>query len=276
MGSKFKIFNVLVRNKMQSATVLPSFGFTTDVWNMGQFQLIQLLMHIWGLYQALCGNYHALQADNVRLGELLAKAEERADNAEKHSDRRHYKNEDLQQEIIELKIRTEDAADEAQYWQCRAEEAERKLEAIYEQEAAEAEILRELSRDPSWTSVSKGNFVKKQTKAVLEANAKVLALKSQLRTSLETCQILADSVSRLCHCPIELGVPVFKSVLCVGVRNGPAFVSSAETAKNLKGKHPLLHEETFVLRTLSGLDATIGILFKTQAQNALLAKSLQQ
>jgi hypothetical protein len=35
------------------ATVLPSLRLTTDVWNMSKVKLIQLLMHIWGLYQAL-------------------------------------------------------------------------------------------------------------------------------------------------------------------------------------------------------------------------------
>jgi hypothetical protein len=59
MGSKFKMFNVLVRNKM--STVLPSLRLTTDVWNMGKVQLIQLLMHIWGLYQALLQNNQCLE-----------------------------------------------------------------------------------------------------------------------------------------------------------------------------------------------------------------------
>jgi hypothetical protein len=101
-------------------------------------------------------------------------------------------------------------------------------------------------------------------------------LKSKLQTSTDCCERLVNSVSQLFYCPIELGVPESNPVLCVGVSNGPAFVSSAETAKNLKGKHPLLHDEAFVPRTFSGLDATIGILFKTQAQNNLLAKFLQQ
>ena len=107
-------------------------------------------------------------------------------------------------------------------------------------------------------------------------NTKVEKLESKLQTSTECCERLVNSVSQLFYCPIDLGVPESNPVLCVGVRNGPAFVSSAETAKNLKGKHPLLHEEAFVPRTLSGLDATIGVLFKTQAQNNLLAKFLQQ
>ena len=41
--------------------VLPSLGFTTDVWNMGKVQLIQLLMHIWGLYQALLQKHQCLE-----------------------------------------------------------------------------------------------------------------------------------------------------------------------------------------------------------------------
>jgi hypothetical protein len=229
MGSKFKIFNVLVRNKMQSATVLPSFGLTTDVWNMGQFQLIQFLMYIWGLYQALCGNYHALQAENVRLGELLAEAENRADYAEKRAAHRRVMNNDLHEEISNLEFRVEDAKNDA----------------------AEAE------------------------QRAYDAEQRAYDLRSKLQTSTECCDSLVISVSRLFHCPIELGVPESNQVLCVGVRNGPAFVSSAEAAKNLNGKHPLLHDEGFVLRTLSGLEDTIKILFKTRAQNDLLAKSLQ-
>jgi len=107
-------------------------------------------------------------------------------------------------------------------------------------------------------------------------NTKVEKLESKLQTSTKYCGRLVDSISQLFHCPIELGVPESNPVLCVGIRNGPAFVSSAETAKNLNGKHPLLHGEAFVPRTLSGLDDTIKILFETQAQNNLLAKSLQE
>ena len=46
---------------MPTATVLPSFGLTTGVWNMGRVQLIQFLMHIWGLYQALLQKHQCLE-----------------------------------------------------------------------------------------------------------------------------------------------------------------------------------------------------------------------
>jgi hypothetical protein len=212
-----------------------------------------------------------------------AHAEQRAAYAEKCAAHRRNMNEDLHKEISDLQYRVEDAKNDAAEAEQRADEAEQRayyaendLNALYEQKNAEDQILHELASDRSWTSVSKGNFVGKQTKAVLNAKAKVEELKSRLQTSIECCERLVSSVSQLLYCPIERGVPESTPVLCVGVKNGPAFVSSAETAKNLRGKHPLLHEEAFVLRTLSGLDDTIKILFKTQAQNNLLAKFLQQ
>jgi hypothetical protein len=211
-----------------------------------------------------------------------AYAEQRAAYAERCADHRRNMNNDLHEEISNLEFRVEDAKNDAAEAEQRADEAEQRaydaeneLNALYEQQHVENQILRELSNDGSWTSVSKGNFVNKQTRLVMEMTNEVKELKSKLETSTDFCERLVNSVSQLFRCPIELGVPESNPVLCVGIRNGPAFVLSAETAKNLKGKHPLLHGEGFVPRTLSGLEDTIKVLLKTKAQNELLAKSLQ-
>jgi hypothetical protein len=285
-------------------TVLPSFKSVRDLWGMCHFELIQLLMHFWGLYQALIANYQELQAQNIRLHQIAsaatqraaeaehraAEAEDRAAHAEKRAADRRVMNANLHEEISILECRiyeAEQRADEAEQRADEAEDrayeaeqrayyAENELNALYEQKDVEDQILHELANDESWTSVSKGNFINKQTSLVMKMTKIIDDLKSKLQTSTDCCDSLVNSVSQLFHCPIDLGVPESTPVLCVGVSNGPAFVSSAETAENLKGKHPLLHGEAFVTRTLSGLDATIGILFKTQAQNNLLAKFLQQ
>ena len=299
-------------------TVLPSFKSVRDLWAMCQFELIQLLMHFWGLYQALIANYQELQAQNIRLHQIAsaatqraaeaehraaeaehraAEAEDRAAHAEKRAADRRVMNDNLHKEISTLECRIYEAEQRADEAEQRADEAEQRadeaedrayeaeqrayyaeneLNALYEQKDVEDQILHELANDKSWTSVSKGNFINKQTSLVMKMTKIINDLKSKLETSTDCCERLVNSVSQLFHCPIDLGVPESTPVLCVGVSNGPAFVSSAETAENLKGKHPLLHGEAFVTRTLSGLDATIGILFKTQAQNNLLAKFLQQ
>ena len=271
---------------------------------MSKVQLIQFLMHIWGLYQALIANYQELQAQNIRLHQIAssatqraaeaeqraahaeqraAEAEDRAAHAEKRAADRRVMNANLHEEISILECRVYEAEQRAYEAEQRADEAEQRaydaeneLNALYEQKDIEDKILHELANDESWTSVSKGNFINKQTRLVTKMTKIIDDLKSKLQTSTECCNSLVNSVSQLFYCPIDLGVPESTPVLCVGVRNGPAFVSSAETAKNLNGKHPLLQGEAFVPRTLSGLDATIEILFKTQAQNNILAKSLLQ
>jgi hypothetical protein len=292
-------------------TVLPSFKSVRDLWGMCQFELIQLLMHFWGLYQALIANYQELQAQNIRLHQIAsaathraaeaehraAEAEDRAAHAEKRAADRRVMNDNLNEEISTLECRiyeaehraaeAEDRAYEAEHRAAeaedrayeaeqRADEAENELNTLYKQKDVEDQILHELANDKSWTSVSKGNFINKQTRLVMKMTKTIDDLKSKLQTSTDCCERLVNSVSQLFYCPIDLGVPESNPVLCVGVMNGPAFVSSAETAKNLEGKHPLLHGEAFVTRTLSGLDSTIRILFETQAQIALLTKILQQ
>ena len=278
---------------MQTATVLPPLAPFQEI-----SRLLAWLNYLWACYQALLGNYHALKAENAQLRERAAHAEQRAAHAEQraaHAEQRaayaercaahrRLMNENLHVQISDLEYHVKEAeqnvyeaeqrADEAEQ---RADEAEKELNALNENQCAEALILHELSNDKSWTSVSKMKFVNRQTKAVLDANAKVEDMRSKLQTSIECCERLVESISQLFKCPVDLSVPESTPVLCVGTRNGPAFFSSVETTQKMNLIHPLIRGgETFVTRTLSGLVDTIEILFKTQAQNALLAKFLQQ
>jgi|LauGreDrversion4_2_1035121.scaffolds.fasta_scaffold158227_2 hypothetical protein len=292
---------------MPTAPVLPPLAPFQEI-----SRLLAWLNYLWACYQALLGNYHALQSENAQLRESAAHAEQRAAHAEQraaHAEQRaayaercaayaercaaHRRamNNDLLEEISNQEFCVEDAknnayeaeqrADEAEQRadkaEQRADKAENELNALYEQQHVENQILCELAMDESWrTSISKVNFVKKQTRLVLNTNAKNEELKSKLQTSILSCERLVDSLSQLLNCPLELGVTESSPVLCFGVNCGPVFVSSVETAQKMNGKHPLMHEEKFLFRTLSGLDDAIQILFKTQAQNNLLAKYLQQ
>ena len=213
-------------------TNLPSFRFTKDIWNMGRVQLIQLLMYFWGLYQALCGNYQALQAENSQLRQRLAEADESATDSQEERERfdalqaENYqlrqrlaeadesaaesqeeqerfedlvrrsvneyeeKLEDLRNQLAALEAENEslknDAADAAEAKEYLVElesyatRLERELKAMRAKEEAEAAVLHELANDGRWKSVSKGNFVKMQTNAVLNARRETAKLQAEI------------------------------------------------------------------------------------------------
>ena len=125
--------------------------------------------------------------------ERAADAEKRAAAAEKHAENARNRvdelNDVLDSEnavIRNLHCDVAEAQQSAQYWQYCAEEAEQRLEAVYQQEAAEAAILHELSFDQDWSSGSKRNFVAKQTEAVLNA-----------RRETVKCQMKIDQLTQL-------------------------------------------------------------------------------
>jgi chromosome segregation ATPase len=196
-------------------TVLPSLGFTTDVWNMGSVQLIQFLMHIWGLYQALIAHYQELQAQNIRLQQIAddaerraaaaekraadaekraADAEQRAADAEQRAADAEQRAADAEQRAADAEQRAADAEEDSAYWQGRTQQAERELNARERQEAAEAAILHELSHDSSWTSVSKRNFFKNQTIAVLNAQRETAQIQAKLDKLKSSIAKLAEGL----------------------------------------------------------------------------------
>jgi hypothetical protein len=187
---------------MPTATVLPPLAPFQEI-----SRLLAWLNYLWACYQALLGNYHALKAENAQLRERAAHAEQRAAEAEQRAARaeklaahRRVMNNDLHEEISILKCRVEDAKNDAYEAEQRADEAEQRaydaeqraydaekeLNALYEQKNVEDQILHELSNDESWTSVSKGKFVNKQTKAVLNA-----------RRETDQCQAKIDQLTQL-------------------------------------------------------------------------------
>ena len=194
---------------MPTATVLPPLAPFQEI-----SRLLAWLNYLWACNQALLGNYRALKAENAQLRELLAEAnkhaaesdkraaesdkraadaEQRAAYAEKRVADRRVMNGDLLEEISILECRVEDARNDAYEAEQRADEAEQRayyaeneLNALYEQKDVEDQILHELANDKSWTSVSKGNFVNKQTKAVLNA-----------RRETDQCQAKIDQLKQL-------------------------------------------------------------------------------
>ena len=177
---------------MPTATVLPPLAPFQEI-----SRLLAWLNYLWACYQALLGNYRALKAENAQLRERAAEAEQRAANAEKRAADRRVMNGDLHEEISNLEFRVEDARNDAAEAEQRAANAEKRaanaeneLNALYEQkdreDQIEDQILHELANDKSWTSVSKGNFVNKQTKAVLNA-----------RRETDQCQAKIDQLKQL-------------------------------------------------------------------------------
>jgi hypothetical protein len=115
----------------------------------------------------------------ILLKKRAADAEQRAAYAERCADHRRNMNYDLHKKISDLEFCVEYTKNDAYDAEQRADEAEQRaydakneLNALYEQQRVEALILHELSNDKNWTSrtsVSRVNFVKKQTQAVLNA-----------------------------------------------------------------------------------------------------------
>jgi len=146
-----------------------------------------------------------------------AYAEKRTAYAEKRASDRRVMNGDLHEEISILNCRVEDARNDAYEAEQRAVEAEQRayyaekvLNALHEQKDVEVKILHELSMDRSWTSVSKGNFVGKQTKAVLNARRETLQCQAkfdqltQLMLDLKE-QLPLDIVTQsTVNCPVIL------------------------------------------------------------------------
>ena len=231
-------------------TVLSPLGLTTDVWNMGRVQLIQLLMHIWGLYQALIANYQELQAQNTRLQQIAADAEQRAADAEQRAEDAEQCAADAEQRAEDAEQRAEDAEQcaaaaeqHAENWQHYAEKVEKELNAMMERDEAKADILHELSRDSSdWTSVSKVNFVEKQTNAVLKAKKETAKKQAELDK-------LNSLISKLVDCLPFDGVtqePVRYPVIIVPSDSTmDAKIVNIGSAMNLKsmmgGKFPTGH-----------------------------------
>lgn len=287
MGSKFKLFYVLVRNKMP--TFLPP---------LAPFQEISWLMawinYLWGCYQALMGNYQVLQAHNAEL--QAEKAKMQTENAylrlqivtlrsqnvadvdrqktEKH--KRFLMKSAIkdaqkcaavaqkfaaiaaidQQQLHVVKKQLHDAEqrvtyaeEDAAYWQCRAEQAEQELDAREQRKeakaAAKAAVLHELGNDPIWTSVSKVNCVKTQTRAVLEAQrkaaqkqAELVKLKSSI-VNIVKWMPFDDVDQKTVTCPVIV-VPSLSTLDAKIVDKG----SAMNLIANMNGKFPTGHGAT--------------------------------
>lgn len=266
MGSKFKIFYVLVRNKMP--TVLPP---------LAPFQKISWLMawinYLWGCYQALMGNYQLLQAENAKLqaekakmqtenammrlqnacllSQLQTKDEQRRTESHKNCLMKETIRGLMKEAAFQRRIastaeqRLTCAEEDAAYWQCCAEQAEQDLCAREQQEAAEAAILFELGNDASWTSVSKGNFVKSQTKAVLKAQNKTAQKQAELDEIKSSIAKLAESLpfDAVTQSPVTCPVIVVPSLSTLDAK-----IVNKGSAMNLKnvmgGKFPTGHGAT--------------------------------
>jgi len=273
MGSKFKLFYVLVRNKMP--TILPPLApFQEISW------LTAWLTYLWGCYQALMGNYQELQALNIRLQQIAgdaaqraAAAEKRAAAAEKRAADAEQRAADAEQRAADAEQRAEDAEqcaadaeqraadaeqraedaeqcaadaeEDAAYWQDRAEQAKQELDAMMQQEKAEAAILHELSYDSDWSSVPKLNFVAKQTNAVLKAKEETAQKQAELDK-------LNSLISKLVDClpfdgvtqePVRYPVIIVPSDLTMDAK-----IVNIGSAMNLKsmmgGKFPTGHGAT--------------------------------
>ena len=185
---------------MPTATVLPPLAPFQE-----NSRLLAWLNYLWACYQALLGNYRALKAENAQLRERAAHAEQRAAYAEKCAAHIRVMNKNLRDEVSYLEFRVEDAKNDAYEAEQRAYdaeqrayEAENELNALYEQKNVEEQILHELSNDESWTSVSKGNFVNKQTKAVLNARRETAQCQAKID---QLMQLMLDLKEQL---PIDI------------------------------------------------------------------------
>ena len=188
---------------MPTAPVLPPLAPFQEI-----SRLLAWLNYLWACYQALLCNYHSLQSENAQLRERAAEAEKRAAHAEqraayaekcaaaaeKRAAAAEQRAEDAEQCAAAAEQRADEAEEDAAYWKNRVEKAEQELEAKRQQEEAEAEILHELSRDSDWSSVSKGNFVAKQTNAVLKAKRETAQIQAELDKLKSLIAKLVDSL----------------------------------------------------------------------------------
>ena len=173
---------------MQTATkpapVLPSIGFTKDVWKMGRVQLIQFFMYLWGLYQALCGNYQALQAENTRLQE----DRERYEDLVRRSIVEYEENlENLRIQLAALEAANDslknDAADSKGQLNDLDEYAmrlERELNAIRAEKEAEAQIYYECADERRFSRSTGKKSLIKETNALLKAKSDLEKCRKEL------------------------------------------------------------------------------------------------
>ena len=232
---------------MPTATVLPPLAPFQEI-----SRLLAWLNYLWACYQALLGNYHALQSENAQLRERAAEAEKRAAYAEKCAAHRRIMNNNLHEEISELEFRVEDAKNDAYEAEQRAYEAEQRayeaekeLNDLYEQKNVEDRILHELSKDKSWTSVSKGKFVEKQTNAVLNARRKTAEYQAKID---QLTRLMLDLKEQLPLDVVTQSTVVFPVILFPSLKTLDPKIVNKETALRLlqtvEKKFPIGHEAT--------------------------------
>jgi hypothetical protein len=188
MGSKIKLFYVLVRNKMPS--VLPPFAPLQKI-----SLLMALVKYLWGCYQALMGNYQVLQDRNDQLQKRVAEADMRASAAEQCAAA-------AEQKIIVLTQKFKEQLDDAYYALdnaiSRQEELEKELKILEDdffcQDRVQASVISEfdLYSKKLWKNHKKGNntatlsckvqtnFINGQTQSFIDKENKIRDLKHKL------------------------------------------------------------------------------------------------
>lgn len=222
-------------------TVLPSLGLTKDIWNMSRFQLIQFLMHIWGLYQALIADYQELQAQNIRLQQIVSASTKRAAEAEKSA----AEAEQLAAHAVKRAAEAEERATDAENHVADAEwyvrNVEKQMDEKQRREEAEASIVYELKNDPNWTKATKSNYVKSQTKAVLKAQKELEDYKRSMDAFVkQIVDLLQQHLFDLITQRSTLEFPVI--VISSSEQDDPIFMNrgDAHNAKCLSGnKFPM-------------------------------------
>jgi hypothetical protein len=222
-------------------TVLPSLGLTKYIWNMSRFQLIQFLMHIWGLYQALIADYQELQAQNIRLQQIVSASTKRAAEAEKSA----AEAEQLAAHAVKRAAEAEERATDAENHVADAEwyvrNVEKQMDEIKRREKAEADIVYELQKDPNFTKATKSNYVKSQTKAVLKAQKELEDYKRSMDAFVkQIVDLLQQHLFDLITQRSTLEFPVI--VISSSEQDDPIFMNrgDAHNAKCLSGnKFPM-------------------------------------
>jgi hypothetical protein len=212
------------------ATVLPSLGFTIDVWNMGKVQLIQCLMHIWGLYQALLQKHYCLEKKTptkvIDFDGNTAPLTE-ADRAA----------------IVEGRI---------SYLEIENQMLKQKLAQQQEQLAQQNE---QLAQQQEQLAQQKEQLAQ-QKEQLAQQQKKISHLNQVVKFWMHLAQETVKVATTLTHaCKLFMFDPIANDsfsenpVFCVGIKYARAFVTSLNSVGEIVNrKHPYVSDDSFVTR----------------------------
>jgi len=202
-------------------TNLPSFKSAQELWGMGQIQLIQLLMHFWGLYQALLQKHECLEKNPTKVIDFDGNSAPQTD-----SDKVAI----VQGRVTYLEI-----------------ENDRLKRQLAQQQTLLAQQQAQIAHQQAQLAM--------QQQTILELNNLVAFWMSVAKEFRTVANGLLDACKRLFFDPVSLeSLPSDGLVLCVGVKYAPAFFTTKPNVEKMGNKHPLVQNDFFVKRDCPGID----------------------